>query len=241
MMTSLMAVALLLAQDAPVDDKAADQAIETFKTAYKAQAEADRADAVSKLAEAVHAKTLSKLSLILTSSDGPRVRLAAAKGMGQATAIKKQAVAALSSAFTVCAKEPAIQAGILQALGALDDPSSLALIHRSFEDKEPAVVKAALAAAAAMKNAGSIDPLIAFLTKCEKSHKAKSGGATNVALPSGNLSVNAARPEDLLKMLQEYIEATNMSLQTVTEQNLSTSTEWLGWWAKSRTTFKPKK
>src|SRR5678815_4791256 len=121
MMTSLMAVALLLAQDAPVDDKAADQAIETFKTAYKAQAEADRADAVSKLAEAVHAKTLSKLSLILTSSDGPRVRLAAAKGMGQATAIKTQAVAALSSAFTVCAKEPAIQAGILQALGALDD------------------------------------------------------------------------------------------------------------------------
>jgi len=237
----LMAVALLLPQDAPVEDKAADQAIETFKTAYKAQAEADRADAVSKLAEAVHVKTLSKLSLILTSSDGPRVRLAAAKGMGQFAAVKKQAVASLSNAFTACAKDPAIQAGILQALGALDDPSSLALIHRSFEDKEPAVVKAALAAAAAMKNAGSIDPLIAFLAKCEKSHKAKSGGATNVPLPSGNLSVNAARPEDLLKMLQEFMEATNLSLQTISEQNLSTSAEWTIWWNKSRGTFKPRK
>src|SRR6185436_12511190 len=162
-------------------------------------------------------------------------------GMGQATAIKKQAVAALSSAFTVCAKDPAIQAGILQALGALDDPSSLALIHRSFEDKEPAVVKAALAAAAAMKNAGSIDPLIAFLAKCEKSHKAKSGGGTNVALPSGNLSVNAAKPEDLLKILQEYMEAAAASLQTITEQNLTTSTEWQTWWNRNRATFKPKK
>jgi len=240
-MLNLMAFALLLAQDAPVDDKAADAAIETFKTAYKAQAEADRAEAVSKLAEAIHVKTLSKLSLVLLSSDGPKVRMAAAKGMGQFTGLKKQAVGSLSNAFPSCAKDPAIQASILQALAALDDPSTLPLIHRSFEDKEPVVVKAALAAAATMKNAGSIDPLIAFLAKCEKSHKAKSGGGTNVALPSGNLSVNAAKPEDLLKILQEFIEATNASLQTISEQNLNTSTEWQGWWAKSRATFKPKK
>jgi hypothetical protein len=79
------------------------------------------------------------------------------------------------------------------------------------------------------------------LARTEKNHKAKSGGATNVALPSGNLSVNAARPEDLLKILQEYMEATSASLQTITEQQLTTSTEWQIWWNKSRATFKAKK
>lgn len=231
----------LLSQDAPVDDKAADQALDAFKTAYKAQAEADRAAAVSTLAEAVHVKTLNRLTAILTSGEGPTVRTAAARGIGTFGALKKQAVASLTGAFPVCAKDPPVQAGILQALGTLGDPSALPLIHRAFEEKEPAVVKAALAAAAALNHAGSIEPLIAFLAKIEKSHKAKSGSGTNVALPSGNLSVNAAKPEDLLKILQEYMEATNASLQTITEQNLTTSTEWQTWWNKNRATFKTKK
>jgi HEAT repeat protein len=242
MLIILLSCALtLLPQEAPVDDKTADQALEAFKVAYKTQAEGDRAEAVSKLAEAVHVKTLNRLASILVSSDGPKVRLAAAKGIGQFGGVKKQAVTALSNSFPACAKDPAVQASILQALSTLGDPSVLTLIHRSFEEKEPVVVKAAVAAAAEMKNAGSIDPLIAFLAKTEKNHKAKSGGATNVSLPSGNLSVNAARPEDLLKILQEFMEATTASLQSITEQNLTTSNEWQIWWNKNRATFKPKK
>jgi len=155
MWTVLLSCALALGpQDAPVDDKTADQALDTFKTAYKAQAEADRAEAVTKLAEAVHVKTLNRLTAILTSSEGPKVRMAAAKGLGQFGAVKKQALTALTGSFPVCAKDPAIQAGILQALAALGDPSSLALVHRSFEEKEPVVVKAALAAAAEQDGGG---------------------------------------------------------------------------------------
>jgi hypothetical protein len=241
MFTVLLSCALALLSQDPVDDKTADQALDAFKTAYKAQAEADRASAVSKLAETVHAKTLTRLTVILTSGDGPTVRTAAARGIGTFTALKSKAAAALGASFPVCAKDPPVQAAILQALGFLGDPSALPLIHRSFEEKEPAVVKAALAAAAELKNPGSIDPLIAFLGKTEKNHKAKSGSGTNVALPSGNLSVNAAKPEDLLKILQEYMEATNASLQTISEQNLNTSTEWQIWWTRNKGTFKPAK
>jgi HEAT repeat protein len=242
MFTVLLSCALaVLTQDAPVDDKTADQALDAFKTAFKAQAEADRANAVSTLSETLHVKTLNRLVAILTSGEGPTVRTAAARGIGTFGALKKQAVASLIGSFAACAKDPAVQVAILQALGVLGDPSALPLIHRSFEEKEPQVVKAALAAAAALNNAGSIDPLIAFLARTEKSHKAKSGSGTNVALPSGNLSVNAAKPEDLLKILQEYMDGANASLQTITEQNLSASSEWQTWWTRNKPTFKPKK
>jgi HEAT repeat protein len=234
------ALAALSPQNPPVDDKAADQALEAFKVAFKAQAEGERAEAVLTLAESVHLKTLARLSSILSSSDGPKVRSAAAKGMGLFGALKKQAVAYLSGAFSSCSKEPQVQVSVLQALSSLGDLSALSTIHRAFDEKELVVVKAALSAAAILRNAGSIDPLIALLARTEKSYKAKSGGATNVSLPSGGLSVAAARPEDVLKALQEMMEATNTSLQIITEQQLSTSMDWQAWWNRSRATFKSK-
>lgn len=233
-------LALLIPQAAPVDDKEAEKAIESFKTEFKAQAEADRATAVAKLAETVHPKVLSKLSSILTSSEGPTVRAAAAKGLGQFSALKKQACAALAIAFTACSKDPSVEVSILSALSLLPDPSALATIHRALDERDPTVAKAGLAAASIQKSVNSLDPLIAFLAKLEKSHHAKSGGGTTVGLPTGNLSVNAPRSEEQLRILQELIDATNLSLQTITEQQLTTSADWQGWWNRSRSTFKPK-
>ena len=232
--------ALVAEQNAPADEKAAEQAIATFKIEYKAQAEAERADAVTVLARTIHPKTLSKLSILLASNDGPSVRVAAAAGLGGFGALKKQAVPALSVSFPACEKDPQVQAAILESLGKLGDPSALATIHRAFDAKEMSVAKAALAAAAELRNAGSIDPLISFLARTEKSIKAKSGGGTSVSLPSGNLSVHAPRPEELIRALQEIVECTNRSLQTITEQQLTTSADWQAWWNRSRDTFKPK-
>ena len=240
MWTIMIAFALTVMPQEAVDDKTADQAIETFKTAYKAQAEADRVEAVSDLGVSNHPKVLNRLASVLLSSDGPKVRICAAHSIGCFTAHKKQAVTTLLNAYTACAKDPQVQVAILQALADLEDPVALTVIHRAIEDKEPTVVKAALDAAGTLKNAGSIDPLISFLGRTEKAHKTKSASGGSATLPNG-LSVNQPKPEDLLRILSDYMEGANTALQKITEQTLNTSAEWQSWWNKNKGTFKPKK
>src|SRR5688572_26232060 len=107
-----MSLALFLAlalQGAPADDKAADDAIEAFKTAYKSSSEADRAAAVAELAKVIHPKTLAGLGSIL-AADGPTVRIAAAKGLAAFADHAKAASAALMAAFPANARETAVQA-----------------------------------------------------------------------------------------------------------------------------------
>jgi len=77
----MMTTAILLvlaAAPALQDDKTAEDALDTFKAAFKSTSEADRVAAVNDLAKVHHTKTLSRLASLLTT-DGPSVRLAAAK------------------------------------------------------------------------------------------------------------------------------------------------------------------
>jgi HEAT repeat protein len=242
-MTALfLAIPLLLAprQGELADEKSADAAVEAFKTAFKAPSEADRIEAVKTLAATVHAKTLSKLASVLNSGEGPKVRGAAAKGISQFAALKKQAAAALTSGLSVAAKDNRMLVTILEALGALGEPSSLPTVHRMFDEKESTVARAAIAAAAEIKNAQSVDPLIATLVKFEKLQKSNSGGAMQKELPAGGVSVNTAQSADFMKNLQDTIDATNKALSGITGQDMITkSADWQAWWNRNRASFKP--
>src|SRR6185295_144266 len=144
--------------------------------------EADRVAAVNELAKVHHAKTLARLSALL-SSDGPSVRLAAAKGIAGFADLKKPAASALSGAMAPNARETTVHAGLYEALGKLEEPSSVPVLHRGFEEKETVVAKAAVAAAGQVGSASSIDPLIALLTRQEKVQKAGSGGGVDFTTP----------------------------------------------------------
>jgi HEAT repeat protein len=226
-------------QVAAADEKTAEAALETFKTAMKAQGESDRVEAVKVLAETVHQKTLSRLAAVVSSGDAERVRLAAIKGMATFEPFKKQVVTLLNSSFQAAAKEPRIQVGILQALGTTGDPAALACIHRAFDDKDGSVCRAAVAAATELKDLASIDPMIALLTRTEKTFKANSGGAVTKQMPVGGQSVNSAQSPDFMTNLKDTIELTNKSLQTLTGQEITKAAEWQTWWNRNRATFKP--
>ncbi|MBV8879840.1 MAG: HEAT repeat domain-containing protein, partial [Planctomycetaceae bacterium] len=162
MMLTAAMLAVLAALPTLQDDKAAEEALEAFKTAYKSPSEADRVAAVNELARVHHAKTLSRLSALL-SSDGPSVRLAAAKGIAGFTELKKPSVGALTGAMPANQKETTVHAGLYEALGRLEEPSAVPIVHRGFDEKETVVAKAAVGAAGQIGSVASIDPLIELL------------------------------------------------------------------------------
>ena len=231
----MMIACLLLAL--AQDDNAADDALDAFKAAIKSTVEADRVAAVVELAKVRHAKTLARLAPLL-SSDGPTVRLAAAKGLSEFADLRKPASAALLSALPANAKLPAVQAALVEALGVLREPSSLAAVHRLFEEKEAAVAKAAVAATGGFRSGTSIEPLLELLKKIDKSLKAEVGGSVT----AGNVNGYdvAARDDAERKRAQELRPAVVKALQDITGESFTASLDWHAWWAKNRATFRPK-
>jgi HEAT repeat protein len=233
---------LLLAVAPPVqDDKAAEEALEAFKTAYKSASEADRVAAVNDLAKVHHAKTLSRLAALLTA-DGPSVRLAAAKGIAGFSELKKPAVSALSGALGANGRETTVHAGLYEALGKLEEPTSAPVLHRGFEEKETVVAKAAVLSAGQVGQAASIEPLIDLLKKQEKIQKAGSGGGVDftTAGTGGAAGQNfTVRSDDSpVKRAQELIPAINKALNEITHESNGSYETWNAWWTKNKATFK---
>jgi hypothetical protein len=238
----LTAALLLGLAFAGQDDKAVDEALEAFKTAMKSTSEADRVTAVNELAKVPHAKTLVRLASLL-NTEGPTVRIAAAKGISGFSGLKKQAASVLIAAMGSNQKDPTMLGALYEALGKLDEPSSLSTIHRGFEEKEMTVVKAALQAAGAMGSASSIEPLIAFLARLEKIQKS-AGGGLDVTAPvpgGGGGSVTVRSNDDAAKRAQELIPLVNKALNEITHESNGSSETWNAWWAKHKATFKPVK
>jgi HEAT repeat protein len=223
------------------DDKAAEDALDAFKSAYKTNSEADRVAAVNDLAKVHHAKTLTRLAPLL-STDGTTVRIAAAKGIAEFVELKKPAAAALTAGMAANARETTVHAALYDALGKLEELSSLPVIHRGFEEKETAVARAAVLAAGQVGNAGSIDPLIALLAKLEKVQKAGSGGGVGYTTPgtgaAGGASVTLRNDDAPLKRASELIPAINKALNDITREANATAETWTAWWSKNKATFK---
>jgi HEAT repeat protein len=239
MLTATLLLALAVVPSLQ-DDKAAEEALDAFKTAYKSTSEADRVAAVNDLAKVRHAKILTRLATLL-SSDGPSVRLAAAKGLTGFTDLKKPAAAALAGAMPANAKEATVHAGLYDALGKLEEPASVPTLHRGFEEKETSVAKAAVLASGQVGSAASIDPLIALLGKLEKIQKAGGGGVDFSTPGTGGTSGQnfTVRSDDSpAKRAQELIPAINKALNEITHESNGSSETWSTWWAKNRGTFK---
>lgn len=239
----MTAAILLILASAPAvqDEKAADEALEAFKTAYKSTSEADRVAAVNDLAKVHHPKTLARLAALL-SLDGSSVRLAAAKGIAGFTELRKPAVSALSGAMGANARETTVHAGLYEALGKLEEPSSVPVLHRGFDEKETVVAKAAVQAAGQVGQAPSIDPLIDLLKKLEKIQKAGSGGGVDftTAGTGGAAGQNfTVRGDDTpVKRAQELIPIINKALTDITHESNGSYETWSAWWSKNKATFK---
>lgn len=239
MLTATLLLALAVVPSAQ-DDKAAEEALDAFKPAYKSASEADRVAAVNDLAKVHHAKILSRLAALL-SADGPSVRLAAAKGIAGFTEMKKPAASALAGAMPANSKEATVHAGLYDALGKLEEPSSLPVIHRGFDEKETSVAKSAILAAGQVGSASSIDPLLALLAKLEKVQKGGGGGVDFSTPGTGGATGQnfTVRSDDSpAKRAQELIPAINKALNEITHESNGSSETWGAWWAKNKATFK---
>jgi hypothetical protein len=236
----MMIPLLLLALSGGQDEKAVDDALEAFKTAIKSAVEADRVAAVADLSKVRHAKTLARLTPLL-SSDGSTVRLAAAKGLSEFSDLRKPAAGALLAAVPLNAKLPAVQAALFEALGVLREPTTLAGVQRAFEEKETAVAKAAIAASGGLRSATSIDLLIELLKKFDKILKADSGvtGSVTAGGVGGSYDV-AARDDIERKRAQDLRPTAVKALQETTGESFTATVDWTAWWAKNRAGYKPK-
>ena len=239
MMTSVLMLALLAGGGQ--DDKAVDEALDAFKNAMKSTSEADRVTAVNELSKVPHAKTLPRLAALL-NTEAPTVRIAAIKGIAGFAALKQKAAQVIIAALGSNAKETTVLVALYEALGKLDEPSSLPAVHRGFEEKETAVAKAAIQAAGTMGSPGSIEPLIDLLRRLEKIQKSAGGGVDVTApVPGGSGSVTVRSNEDAPKRAAELIPLVNKALNEITRESNGSSETWSAWWAKHKGTFKPVK
>jgi len=106
-MACLLALSLVALQNDPAPkDTSVTEALEKFKTAYKAKSPADRVLAVTELAKTPHEKITAKLGALLVVDD-MTVRIAAAKGLSTTTGEnQKKALNFLSRAFPANAGAP---------------------------------------------------------------------------------------------------------------------------------------
>jgi HEAT repeat protein len=232
-LAALLAAAALAGQD----DKAVEEALERFKIAYRSASEAERAGAVAELAKVPHPKTLARLAPLLTT-DGNTVRIAAARGLGGFSDLRKATVPLLTGALQPNSKEADVQAAILEALGKLEDESALPSVHKYVEDRDVKVAKAALLAAGQIRSASSIPILIEQVKRMERFVRIKDG-----TIDAGNVGgYNVPSGEDQnKKRAEELLPPTLKVLQELTRQKFTSSKEWQVWWSENRTTFRVEK
>ncbi len=240
MLKALIVLSLL----AP-DDKEAEQALETFKTAYNGASVPLRAKAVAELAKVEHEKILAKLTQVLMTEEKP-VKVAAAKGLGGWKEFRPKVLAQLSAGLSVNAKEPDVLAAIYEAFGMLKDEAALGVVHRGFEEKDKNAAKAAVDAAAAIKSRNSIDSIMALM---KESAKILGGGNPNnpAGVPSGggvgapgvNVPGGVGGGRDPRTEKARLLFDTTVGAMTkITKSKWRTYEEWEIWWKRNKATFK---
>ena len=238
---SLILALVPLTQDAA--DKAATEALDAFKKAFKG-AEADKTAALEELAKVQHAKTASRLGAIVSAPEASPVRIAAAKALGKFTEAKKQAGTALVNGLAANAKEPNIFGAICEALGELQEASVVPPLVRYFDEKDPVVATRTVATVGKIGSPAGIDPLISLLAREERLIKSNSGGgvavggATNPNNGGATAGVVAGPDTRVKERALALVGAANQALNSITNETNSTSDAWAAWWAKNKSTFK---
>ena len=235
-MTVLLILALLAG-----DDKAATDALDQFKTGYKAKDAPSRAKAVEELAKTQHDKVTARLASIL-ATDEKEVRCAAAKGLGDRTdeKEKKKAGLALSGAFKPNEKLPEVLVALIAALGKLRDEAGLPEVHKQLEADTTEVVQAAVEACVAVKSTLSFDPLIKRLKEIDEALKPREPGAGGRGgVGGGRLGgTNSREAREMARTLQPVFMKALAALGSI---NCENGKDWEDWWKEHRATFKIQK
>lgn len=221
---------LLLALLAGGDDKAAEEALDKFKTAYKSKELFDRMDAVAELAKVQHKKVLAKLGTLLVR-DEREVRVTAIQGLVEYKEDKenlKQAVKLLLTALPANAGMADTQIAIFEALGKLEDPAALPAAYGYFNDKDSKIAMAALNLAGTIRARESVEPLLDVIKKLSRRADDSGGGY------GGEEDAGAKRAREILP-------AAMKALQSVAREGWNTSKDWETWWKKNQATFKVEK
>jgi len=214
-------------------DWEAEEALKRFKTACRSADPAVRAAGVAGLARVPHDKTFFRVLSLLGVEDRP-VRLAAAKALGDFKDWRKAGVPALLAAYPAHAKDGETQAAILDSLGRLEDESALPRIHASFRERDIRAALAAVRATGALRNAGSIEPLLALMKDLAKSMERTS--------PGGYEGPNGVGEEgEQQQRLRDLYAAAIQAMQSISKDPWTTHQEWEIWWKRRKGSFKVEK
>jgi hypothetical protein len=218
------------------------EALDKFKTDFKAKEIAARATAVEELAKTPSPKVCARLGSLL-GVDGPEVRVAAAKGLALQSDDKKHAVPYLLNGATANAKDPVVLTAILESLGKLHDEQGAAEVNKHFTADNTDLAKAAIDAAGGIKSPTSFDPLIKELKDCEEVLKPRdpNSGAqfgNRLARMGTNNGQNAKDIRDRANALKPEIIKVLRDMAKVACQDAK---DWEDWWKEHRNTWKPDK
>ena len=237
----VLSLALLLAQAAAQDEKAlekaAAEACDVFKKAFKGT-EAEKIAAIDQVAAVQHKTTANRLAGVLEANESTRVRSAAVKALGKFTEQKKPAASVLASALPAHKAEPGLFSTICSAMEDLQDPSVVPTLIRFFDDKDEAVATRTMEAAGKVGSSAAIDPLIAVVAHSEKVIKNASRQASSVVTNPNTGEQFVSPPEIRARdRARALMTAANRALKSLTNEPIATGEAWSAWWAKNKSTF----
>jgi HEAT repeat protein len=210
------------------DDKEAEEAIRSFKSAMKAPEVGARVDAVRELGKIQHERVQNVLGACLRM-DEKSVRISAAKALGACQEKKARAVVLLSEALPPNATEPDVQVAILTALKDLRERVALPIAYRYFSEKNERIAEAAISISEMIRSRDSIEPLIRLMKSLIGAGDGVSTGDFDVP-PDEHLQERA-------RILQE---AAQRALSAITGESFSGTREWEAWWKKNAGSFRIK-
>lgn len=230
--------AILLVLALAVGDADAE-ALEKFKTDYKAKDAAARASAVEELAKTASPKVCTRLGALL-GVDAPEVRVAAAKGLALQRDDKKRALTFLLHGSTANAKDPVVVAAIVASLGSFREEVAAAEVNRQVRSPHLDLAKAAVEAAGKIKSATSFDVLIKEMKECDDVLKPRDEGNPGFGNDLTRAATDNARGavrERAVALKPELVKA----LREMSKVSCQDTKDWEDWWKEHRATWKPDK
>ena len=209
------------------DEKEADQAIQTFKSAMKSPELVVRVSAVAELGRCGHEKVIKVLGLFLVTDD-KSVRVAAARALGRFTIKKLQICSLLSEALAANLKEPEVRAAALIALKDLRQEAALGPAHRYLDDRDAQVAEAAIDITGTIRARSSIEPLIRLMKRLVSSGDGYSSGDGSFEVPAD---------EQLRRRARQLQTAARKALRSITGESWTSIEEWEAWWKRNAATF----
>jgi hypothetical protein len=228
------------------------EALDKFKADYKAKEIAARAAAVEELSKTPSPKVCARLGALL-GSDGPEVRVAAAKGLALQPEDKKHAIPFLLNGATANAKDLVVLGAILETLGKLREEQGAAEVNKHVNADDTDLAKVAIDAAGEIRSGSSFDPLIKALKECEDALKppqnaggggfGKGGGLGGLGRlgGAGGAAGSGKSPKEMRDRANALKPELIKVLRDMAKVSCQDAKDWEDWWKEHRATWKPEK